>query len=107
MESLSVENETASREMSALSLHLNGNCYFKSLIIEQTMGWLCAVSKQTCDKRYFYYCYDRAMDTQVCCLYSQALIKGSERAASTSGGKSPAQRDRKKEKNSRGGLRHK
>ncbi len=55
-------------------------CYFKSLINKLTKRRLqlnptrCCKTR-TCDKGYFYYCYDRAMDTQVCCHHSQALIR--------------------------------
>lgn len=51
-------------------------CYNKTdkltwLHLNPTRGY----KTQTCDEGYFYYCSDRATDTQVRCLHSHALIK--------------------------------
>lgn len=48
-------------------------CYFKRLKL--TKWWLHLSSHAVTKQGHFNYCYDRAMDIQVCCLHSQALIK--------------------------------
>ena len=52
---------------------------FKRFIIKLTKQWLhlnptCCSKTRTCAEGYFYFCHDRATDTQVCCLHSRALI---------------------------------
>ena len=106
----------SSREMSVLSqffFSLHGTymitANFKGCTMKLTMWWLdlsltCCYKKQACDKRYFYYCYDRAMDTTLCSPFWTSDQRFRKSSLHLEGSPLyPAQRDRKKE---RGGPRH-